>query len=118
VSENKVLVHPASADSIPTSANQEDHNSMGTIGAWKARKIVHNVSRVIAIEMISAAQGLDFIPLSSSPAVEKVRSVLRDACPSIEEDRSLSSEIDKVGSMILDGIFVEAAEKASGFQRT
>ncbi len=118
VSENKVLVHPASADSIPTSANQEDHNSMGTIGAWKARKIVQNVGRVIAIEMISAAQGLDFIPLSSSPAVEQVRSVLRDACPSIEEDRSLSSEIDKVGSMILDGIFVDAAEKASGFLRT
>jgi len=118
VSENKVLVHPASADSIPTSANQEDHNSMGTIGAWKARRIVQNVSRVIAIEMISAAQGLDFIPLSSSPAVEQVRSVLRRECPSLEEDRPLSSEIDKVANMVLDGTFVEAAEKDSEFQRT
>jgi histidine ammonia-lyase len=118
VSENKVLVHPASADSIPTSANQEDHNSMGTIGAWKARRIVSNVNRVIAIEMISAAQGLDFIPLSSSPAVEKVRSVLRGVSPPLEEDRSLSSEIEKVAGMVSDGTFVAAAEQASGFQRT
>jgi histidine ammonia-lyase len=118
VSENKVLVHPASADSIPTSANQEDHNSMGTIGAWKARSIVENVKRVVAIEMISAAQGLDFIPLSSSPAVEKVRSTLRSVVPSLEDDRSLSAEIEMVSQMISDGVFVEAAESVCGFQRT
>lgn len=118
VSENKVLVHPASADSIPTSANQEDHNSMGTIGAWKARQIVENVRRVVAIEMITAAQGLDFIPLSSSPAVEKVRAVLRKEIPPLEEDRSISKEIERVAEMISEGAFVEAAERACGFQRT
>ena len=118
VSEDKVLVHPASADSIPTSANQEDHNSMGTIGAWKARQIVENVKRVIAIEMITAAQGIDFIHLSSSPAVEKVKSALREAVPPLEEDRSLSNEIEKVAQMIADGAFVRAAEGASSFQRT
>jgi histidine ammonia-lyase len=118
VSENKVLVHPASADSIPTSANQEDHNSMGTIGAWKARQIVENVRRVVAIEMITAAQGLDFIPLGSSPAVEKVRAVLRKEVPSLEEDRSISKEIERVAEMISNGAFIEAAESACGFQRT
>ena len=118
VSENKVLVHPASSDSIPTSANQEDHNSMGSIGAWKARTIVENVSRIVAIEMITAAQGLDFISLSSSPAIEKVRSRLRAVVPSLEEDRSLSSDIEKVAAMVSEGAFVEVAEKACSFQRT
>jgi histidine ammonia-lyase len=118
VSENKVLVHPASADSIPTSANQEDHNSMGTIGAWKARRITENVRRVVAIEIIAAAQGIDFIHLSSSPAVEKVRSVLRSAVPPLEEDRSMAPDIEKVAMMISDGALVRAAESASSFQRT
>jgi histidine ammonia-lyase len=118
VSENKVLVHPASADSIPTSANQEDHNSMGTIGAWKARTIVQNVSRVVAIEMICAAQGLDFIALSSSPAVEKVRSKLRSVVPALEEDRSMAAEIEVVAKMLSEGVFVSVAESACGFQRT
>ncbi len=118
VSENKVLVHPASADSIPTSANQEDHNSMGTIAAWKARQIVENVRRVIAIEIISAAQGIDFIHLSSSPAIENVRSALRKEVPAIEEDRPLSADIDKVAAMITDGVFVHAAESVCSFQRT
>jgi len=118
VSENKVLVHPASADSIPTSANQEDHNSMGTIAAWKARQIVENSRRVVAIEMISAAQGLDFIPLDSSPAVEKVRSLLRTRVPHIEEDRSLAREIEEVSRMIAEGVFVSTAESACGFSRT
>lgn len=118
VSENKVLVHPASADSIPTSANQEDHNSMGTIAAWKARLIVENVRKVVAIEMIAAAQGLDFIPLTSSPAMEKVRSVLRKKIPPLEEDRSMTREIEHVAEMLSQGIFVEAAESACSFQRT
>ena len=118
VSENKVLVHPASADSIPTSANQEDHNSMGTIAAWKARSIVENVQRVIAIEMISAAQGLDFIALSSSPAIERVRAVLRKSVPPLEQDRSLAPDIERVARLISEGAFVSAAESACSFQRT
>jgi histidine ammonia-lyase len=91
---------------------------MGTIAAWKARQIVENVRCVVAIEMITAAQGLDFIPLSSSPAVEKVRAVLRKEIPSLEEDRSISKEIERVAEMISQGAFVEAAENACGFQRT
>jgi histidine ammonia-lyase len=118
VSENKVLVHPASADSIPTSANQEDHNSMGTIAAWKAREIIENVRRVIAIELITAAQGLDFIHLSSSKPIEKAKEALRAEVPAIEEDRSLSADIERVSAMIADGVFVRAVESACGFQRT
>ena len=91
---------------------------MGTIAAWKARQIVENVRRVVAIEMITAAQGLDFIPLSSSPAVEKVRAVLRKEVPSLEEDRPISKEIERVAEMISKGVFIEAAESACGFQRT
>ena len=118
VSENKVLVHPASADSIPTSANQEDHNSMGTIGAWKARQIVENVNRVVAIEMITAAQGLDFIALKSSPAIEAIKAVLRKAVPPLEADRSMSKEIELVSQKLSSGEFIRAAEEACGFQRT
>ncbi|HEX9907424.1 MAG TPA: histidine ammonia-lyase [Thermoplasmata archaeon] len=118
VSENKVLVHPASADSIPTSANQEDHNSMGTIAAWKARQIVYNVARVIAIEMITAAQGLDFISLSSSPAVEIVRKVLRRKVPTLEEDRPLSEDIESVVRLISGNHLVRAAERSARFERT
>jgi histidine ammonia-lyase len=118
VSENKVLVHPASADSIPTSANQEDHNSMGTIGAWKARQIVENTAHVVAIEMLSAAQGLDFIALSSSPAVERVRATLRSEVPFLEQDRSMSKEIKKVARMVMNGVFVRSAKKACKFRTT
>lgn len=118
VSENKILVHPASADSIPTSANQEDHNSMGTIAAWKARLIVENSRRVVAIELISAAQGLDFIPLDSSPAVEKVRAALRARVPHLDEDRVLAKEIEEVSQMMAEGVFIRAAESACAFNRT
>ena len=118
VSENKSLVHPASADSIPTSANQEDHNSMGTISARKARDVVDNVRKVVAIEMITACQGLEFISFKSSPAVEKVRAVLRSRVPALDRDRSMAKDIDVVAGMISEGVFVEAAESRCGFQRT
>lgn len=116
VSENKVLVHPASADSIPTSANQEDHNSMGTIAAWKSRQILENVTKVIAIEFLAATQGLDFISASSSKAIERVRSVLRSRVPTLEHDRSLSRDIEAVSKMVFDGVFVEAAQRECTFR--
>ena len=118
VSENKILVHPASADSIPTSANQEDHNSMGATAAWKARTIAENVRRVIAIEMITAAQGIDFIHMSSSPAIEKVKGVLRKEVPPIEVDRSRSKEFERVAETISHVTFIQAAESACSFRLT
>lgn len=117
VSENKSLVHPASADSIPTSANQEDHNSMGTTSAWKARSVVENVTRVLAIEMMAAAQGLDFLSHHSSPAVEAAKDLLRAKVPKLEEDRPLGTEIEAVADLIAGGSLVGAVEGACGFRR-
>ena len=118
VSENKVLVHPASADSIPTSANQEDHNSMGMTSAWKARQIVENVSRILAIEMMAAAQGLDFILLHASPAIESVRILLRSRVPRLEEDRSMAGDIEMIARMISEGVFVDTVEQVCHFTRS
>ena len=117
-SENKALAHPASADSIPTSAGQEDHNSMGMTAAWKARTIVENVSKIISIEMIAAAQGLDFISHHSSPPIEKVKESLRAVVPRMEEDRPLTGDINRIAEMISKGTFVEIAERTCGFHRT
>jgi len=118
VAEDMVLVHPASATSIPTSANQEDHNSMGTIGAWKARQIIENVTRVVAIEMMAAAQALDFMSASSSPCVEEVRAAIRSKVKRLDKDRSMAPDIDALASMIRSGELVRIAEHACGFQST
>ncbi|MFH0835749.1 MAG: histidine ammonia-lyase, partial [Candidatus Micrarchaeota archaeon] len=94
-SENKCLAHPASVDSIPTSADQEDHVSMGTIGARKAREIVRNVERIVAIELLCAAQAYEFrkplrLGVGTKIAFEKAREV----SPILEDDRELHIDID------------------------
>lgn len=105
-SENKVLAHPASADSIPTSAGQEDFNSMGAAAAMKARRICDNVATIIAIELICAAQGLDFRrPLRSSAPVERAHSQVRAIVPELDEDRSLSREIQDLAAAVIAGQF-------------
>ncbi|MDD3051331.1 MAG: histidine ammonia-lyase [Candidatus Cloacimonetes bacterium] len=86
VSENKVLAHPASVDSIPTSANQEDHVSMGTIGAVKARNIVNNTTYVLAIELMAAAQALDEREIKSSASIEKIKKIVRNIVPHFDSD--------------------------------
>lgn len=107
-SENKVLAHPSSADSIPTSAGTEDFNSMGGGAALKARRIADNVSRIIAAELICAAQGLDFRrPLTSSPPVERAHTAVRAVVPQIDEDRSLGPEIEALAAVVLKGTFSE-----------
>src|SRR4030042_173844 len=91
VSENKILAHPASVDSIPTSADQEDHVSMGTIAARKALSILRNVQNVIAIEYMCAAQGIDLLsPLKPSVPLDKAHSKIREVVPKLEDDRPLS----------------------------
>ncbi len=117
VAEDMVLVHPASATSIPTSANQEDHNSMGTIGAWKARQIIENVTKVVAIEMIASVQALDFVSASSSTAVEEVRSAIRSRVKRLDKDRSMTKDIDAVAAMIRSGELAQVAEHSCDFQR-
>lgn len=101
VSENKILAHPASVDSIPTSANQEDHVSMGTIGARKAAQVVDNTNNVIAIEVLSAAQGIDFRePSKLGKVTSQAYRKIRDRVEALEEDRVMSDDIDKVSDLI------------------
>lgn len=115
VSENKVLCHPASVDSIPTCAGQEDHVSMGTIAARKAVNIVANVTNVIAIEFMAAAQGLDFLhPLRSSKPLEGVRAVIRKDVRNLKVDRRLDLDVAKIVAMMKGGEIIEIAEGIVG----
>jgi histidine ammonia-lyase len=101
VSENKTLAHPASVDSLPTSANQEDHVSMATFAARKAGEIAANAANVIAIELLAAAQGVDFqAPLRSSPALMAAHAKLRAVSPRLLQDRSLAPDIARVRELI------------------
>ncbi len=110
VSENKVLSHPASVDSIPTSANQEDHNSMGSIAAQKAWRVVQNLERVLAIEFLCATQGIDFLlPLRSSAILEAVRACIRSVVPFMEEDRVIYHDLEAVRRLIDSGTIEHAA---------
>ena len=115
VSENKVLVHPASADSIPTSANQEDHVSMGTIAARQAREILENVRWILAIECLAAVQGIDFLaPLTSGDGTAVACEVIRRAVPHLEEDRVPAPDIEIIFRLLADGTLLAAVEKAVG----
>ncbi|GAC1444593.1 MAG: histidine ammonia-lyase [Chloroflexota bacterium] len=113
VSENKVLAHPASVDSIPTSANQEDHVSMGATSALKAEQVLRNVESVLTIEPLCAAEGLDYRrPLRSSPALEAVHSVIRSEVSHLDGDRPLYPDIERVTRMVSNGRIAAAARDA------
>lgn len=115
VSENRSLAFPASADSIPTSAGQEDHVSMGATSGRKAAAILANTEHVIAIEALGAAQGLDLrAPLDPAPATSAARAAIRGVSPFLDEDRSLSDDITAVRELIRDHSFVAAAEAETG----
>lgn len=103
VSENKSLAHPASVDSIPSSANQEDHVSMGTVSARKARKILVHSRKVVALEMFCAAQALDFDGKSSlSPILKGVYDSIREQVPFIEEDTYMKRYMDMIEKLLID----------------
>lgn len=110
-SENKSLAHPASVDNIPTSANQEDHVSMGTIGARKAREIIGNLRHILAIELMAAAQALDFYELKSSPPLESVKALIRRQVPFLSEDTRMDVHIRHIADLIESGQLLAAAEK-------
>src|SRR6266851_1579485 len=113
VSENKVLCHPASVDSIPTSAGQEDHVSMGATAAVHAWQVCRNVERVLAVELLCGAQGVDFLaPLRPGPGIAALHAALRMSSPHLGDDRSLSAEIELVAGRIRDGSLVAAVEQA------
>jgi histidine ammonia-lyase len=109
-SENKSLAHPASVDSLPTSANQEDHVSMATFAARRLHGMIDNVEHIVAIELLAAAQGVEFHrPKKSSPALETVIARLRGISAFYEHDRSLSADIIQVGELIASGEFCDGA---------
>lgn len=114
VSENKSLAHPASVDSIPTSAGQEDHVSMGTTAARKALKILDNAEYVVAIEILCAAQGLDFRQPKPGKGVLAAHACVREALPHLGEDRYASADIQAVHEIIQNGKLLDAVEKAIG----
>jgi histidine ammonia-lyase len=103
VSENKTLCHPASVDSIPTCEDAEDHVSMGAYSARKFAEVVDNVLRVVAIELICAAQGVELRrPIQPSPANEQLLQVIRKECAFISEDRPFGTDIERVAHLIQD----------------
>ena len=113
VSENKVLSHPASVDSIPSSANQEDHVSMGTIAARKARDIMDNVRKVIAMELLTSVQAIDLRGKKKlGVGSEAAYNIIRDHTPFIDKDRIMYKDINICEDLIKDNLLVEVVEEA------
>ncbi len=109
-SENKTYAHPASVDSLPTSANQEDHVSMATFAARRLHDMIDNVKNIVAIELLAAAQGIEFHhPQKSSATLERVIAMLREVSPIYDEDRSMSADFARVAALIDDGAFCDLA---------
>lgn len=108
-SENKTLAHPASVDSIPTSANQEDHVSMATFAANRLHTMLENVAGIVAIELLAAAQGVEFHrPQTSSAPLEAALATVRQQSPAYTEDRGLGTDVTALTDVILDGAFCAA----------
>jgi len=115
VSENKVYAHPASVDSIPTSAGQEDHVSMGNAAGLKALRVLDNVERTVAIELLAGTQAVEFLaPLLPGAGAVAAHDFVRSLSERLVDDRSLSSDIERVAESIRSGAFVGAVEDAIG----
>jgi histidine ammonia-lyase len=115
VSENKACSHPASVDSIPTSANREDHVSMAPLAARKAREVVINTTRVLACEVLSAAQGLEFHrPLRPGKGVESALQHVRAHVRPLGRDRTMHRDLEAVERLISSGSLLEAVEAVTG----
>jgi histidine ammonia-lyase len=115
VSENKALCHPGSVDSIPTSAGQEDHVSMGNGAGLKALQVLANAERVLAIELLAGAQAVEFLaPLEPGIGVRVARAFVRTLSERVREDRPLSADIERVAAAVGDGTLLEAVEARLG----
>jgi histidine ammonia-lyase len=111
-SENKSMAHPASVDSLPTSANQEDHVSMATFAARRLAPMLANTSHIVAIELLAAAQGIEFLrPLTTAPALEGVLRLIRSVSPAMMADRSLARDIEAVHHLVAAGDIGHASER-------
>ncbi len=115
VSDNKILAHPSSVDSIPTSANKEDHVSMGANGARKLMRIIENVEEVIAIELLSAAQGYDlFTNLKGGVGTKAAHDIIRTKVEYLKEDRLIANDINIVKALLKTGEIIKAVESKTG----
>ncbi len=114
-SENKSLAHPASVDSLPTSANQEDHVSMATFAARRLQPMINNVAYILGIEWLAAAQGIEFLrPLRSSSALEAAHAQLRAHCPAMMQDRYMASDIEAAAALIKAGALARTLHTLPG----
>lgn len=103
-SENKSLAHPASVDSLPTSANQEDHVSMATFAARRLQPMIHNTAHILGIELLASAQSVEFLrPLQSSQPLEHAHALLRSHCAAMMQDRYLAPDIERATGLVMDG---------------
>lgn len=110
LNESKVLSHPASVDNMPTSGGKEDHVSMGMVAATKLRRIVCNAERVVAIELMAAAEGIDHrAPLQTGPVLQELHAWIRSICPPVTADRSLTAEIEGIAKGISEGRLLPSA---------
>ena len=115
VSENKILCHPASVDSIPTSLGQEDHVSMGSISAFKLLTVLRNVERVLAVELLTSAQALDFRDaLSPGHGVALAHKTLRSEIDHAEKDYEVRNDLDQCAELLRSGALLKAVEEESG----
>ena len=109
VSENKVLAHPSSVDSITTSGNKEDYVSMGMSAALKLERVVTNTTHVLAIEAAAVAQAIDFLaPLKTSPRLQHVHAAIRTVSPFVDRDRVMADEFTKLAHVISEGKLARA----------
>lgn len=115
VSENKVLCHPASVDSIPTSLGQEDHVSMGSISALKLLSVLHNVEHVLAVEFLSAAQALDFrSPLKPGKGVLLAHELLREQIGHAQQDYEVRNDLAICAAILRSGELATGVEAGIG----
>ncbi len=114
VMENRGLVHPAAADSIPVSADQEDHNSNGALACRNLRAVVTNAEKVVAVELLAACQALDLSGPDAAPATRAAHDRVREVSPPLGEDRSLHGDIDAVHALLHEGAVVTAAQEVTG----
>jgi histidine ammonia-lyase len=114
VTENKTLCFPASADSVPTSLGQEDHVSMGSISGRKLHQVMDNIEYIQAIELLYAAQAIDFRrPLKSTPVIEACYALVREEVAFIDEDRIFADDINVLHQLITNGTFLATANNAA-----
>jgi histidine ammonia-lyase len=114
-SENKSLAHPASVDSLPTSANQEDHVSMAAFAARRLQAMINNTAHILGIELLAAGQGIEFLrPLRSSVALEATHALLRERCPAMMQDRYLAPDIEAATALVNDGALSRILRRLPG----